>query len=101
MLHNTLAKLGQDKSDHTIVMLGYSADHLKEHIEGLFKSGMSWDNYGEWEIDHIIPVMWFDKNALQSVVNALSNLQPLWWWENNEKIAQDLILIKEKHGSTT
>jgi hypothetical protein len=39
---------------------------------------MTWDNYGEWHIDHIKPVSSFDKDTPQSIVNALSNLQPLW-----------------------
>jgi len=39
---------------------------------------MSWDNHGEWHIDHIKPVSKFDKETPMSIVNALSNLQPLW-----------------------
>lgn len=50
-----------------------------------FKDGMSWDNYGEWHIDHIKPVSKFEKNEKQSVVNSLDNLQPLWKDENLKK----------------
>lgn len=39
---------------------------------------MSWDNYGEWHIDHIKPLTKFDKDTPIHIVNALSNLQPLW-----------------------
>lgn len=39
---------------------------------------MSWDNYGDWHIDHIKPVSCFDKTTLPSIVNALENLRPLW-----------------------
>lgn len=39
---------------------------------------MTWNNYGEWHIDHIKPVNSFESDTPQSVVNALSNLQPLW-----------------------
>ena len=59
-------------------MLGFSATELKQHIESLFTEGMSWDNYGEWHIDHIKRVSEFDKNSSPSIVNALSNLRPLW-----------------------
>lgn len=58
--------------------IGYSAIELKEHIESQFTDGMTWDNYGEWHIDHIIGVINWDKNTHTSIVNALSNLRPLW-----------------------
>jgi hypothetical protein len=58
---------------------------LKTHIESLFTEGMSWDNHGKWHIDHIKPVVSFDKDIHPSVVNALSNLQPLWAKDNRNK----------------
>ena len=73
------------KKDRTIVELGYSANDLKTHIESLFIEGMSWENWGEWHIDHIKPVSKFEKNDLPSVVNSLSNLQPLWAKDNLSK----------------
>lgn len=85
ILRSSLKRLGTDKSGTTIEMLGYSADDLKIHLESLFKDGMSWDNYGEWHIDHIKPVSLFDKNEDVSVVNSLENLQPLWDFENLSK----------------
>ena len=66
-------------------MLGYSALELKIHLQNLFTEGMSWDNHGKWHIDHIKPVSKFDKNTLPSIVNALSNLQPLWAIDNIQK----------------
>jgi hypothetical protein len=78
MLHTTLKKMGKAKEGKSIDLLGYSYLELKEHIESLFTDGMSWDNHGEWHIDHIRPISKFDKDTPQSVVNALSNLQPLW-----------------------
>lgn len=70
--------MGTNKEGHTVDILGYSALELKEHMINLFTPGMSWDNYGEWHIDHIKPVSCFDKNEEVSVVCALKNLQPLW-----------------------
>jgi hypothetical protein len=78
LLKNTLKRLNKKKESSTIELLGYSALDLKIHIEKLFTQGMSWNNYGEWHIDHIKPVVSFDKNTSVSVVCALSNLQPLW-----------------------
>jgi hypothetical protein len=43
---------------------------------------MTWANYGlgrdKWQIDHIRPVSSFDPTTHPSVVNALSNLRPMW-----------------------
>jgi hypothetical protein len=78
VLNNTLKRFNTTKSDSTINMLGYSADELKSHLESLLTEGMSWDNHGEWHIDHKKPVSLFDPETDMSIVNALDNLQPLW-----------------------
>ncbi len=78
ILHNSLKKLNKPKEGHTIDLLGYSALELKEHIQSLFTEGMSWDNYGEWHIDHIKPIISFEKTTPINIVNALSNLRPMW-----------------------
>ena len=78
VLKDSMKRFGKKKEGHTIDLLGYSALELKEHISSLFTNGMSWDNHGEWHIDHIIPVTTFDPETPANVVNALSNLQPLW-----------------------
>lgn len=51
---------GESKSDHTIVLIGCSIEFLKEYISNMFTEGMSWDNYGEWHLDHIRPCSSFD-----------------------------------------
>ena len=78
LLNNSLKRLGQNKEDKTIKLLGYSALELKNYIESLFTEEMSWENYGEWHIDHIKPVVSFDKDIEVRIVNSLSNLRPMW-----------------------
>lgn len=78
VLSNSLNRLGKQKEGHTIDLLGYSALELKLHIESLFTEGMSWDNYGEWHIDHIKPIFTMDKDTPIEIVNSLSNLRPMW-----------------------
>lgn len=56
---------------------GYIFD-FKEHIEKTFTDGMNWDNYGEWEIDHIIPL---SKGGKHEIIN----LQALWKSDNRIK----------------
>lgn len=70
--------------------LGYSAESLKQRIECQFKPGMSWENYGEWEIDHKIPMslMMARGEVSPYIINALSNLQPMWRANNRAKGAR-------------
>lgn len=87
-IHRNLLKrvLKYKKHERTSELLGYTSIELRENIESKFKAGMSWDNYGEWEIDHIKPVSSFDlENTDPSIVSSLDNLQPLWELENIKK----------------
>ena len=45
---------------HTMELIGCSIEFLKEYIANKFTEGMSWDNYGEWHLDHIRPCSSFD-----------------------------------------
>lgn len=85
VLKSQLRRMGKTKEGNTIDLLGYSALELKLHMESLFTEGMTWDNHGEWHIDHIKPLSSFNKETHPSVVNALSNLQPLWAKDNRDK----------------
>lgn len=85
VLYSTLERLGTSKQGHTVDMLGYSALQLKEHIEKQFEPGMTWENHGDWHIDHIRPVTNFNMNEDVKVVCALENLQPLWAFDNHSK----------------
>jgi hypothetical protein len=71
----------------------YTNHDFKESFERKFKEGMSWDNFGQWHIDHITPKSWFkilngdnslNLNQLKECWN-LNNLQPLWAKENWQK----------------
>jgi hypothetical protein len=67
--------------------LEYNHHSLKTHLESLFESGMSWSNYGLWEIDHIFPISKFPPGTPLKTINALNNLQPLWKAANRKKHA--------------
>lgn len=81
---------GTKKSYSTIELMGCDIAFLKEYLQQQFKTGMSWENYGEWEIDHIIPCAAFDlKDEMQQKeCFHYSNLQPLWKNENRMKGAK-------------
>lgn len=86
------------KSASTEALIGCSFELAKKHIESLFKDGMSWDNYGEWHIDHIIPCSYFDLNIEENQKIAFNylNLQPLWEKDNISK--NNKILIDDLEG---
>lgn len=75
------------KSKRTLELLGCSVEELKQHLENQFTKGMSWDNYGDWHIDHIKPCAKFDlsKPEEQLVCFNFKNLQPLWALDNLKK----------------
>jgi predicted ArsR family transcriptional regulator len=60
LVRRTLKTMGGMKNGRTCEMLGYSPQQLREHLERLFKPGMTWRNHGQgpgkWEVDHVIPV---------------------------------------------
>ncbi len=77
--------------------LGYTIDELRSHLERQFSRGMSWDNYGKWHIDHVVPLASFDIESEDapdfSRAWSLPNLRPLWGHENVRKGAKRLFLI--------
>lgn len=95
-----LKRRGCKKNEETLKCLPYTIEQLKKHLEKLFKPGMSWDNYGKWHIDHIVPdssynyISVTDKQFLQSW--SLKNLQPLWAIDNIRKSNKLLYDIKRK-----
>ena len=78
--------VGIRKRRPTFELLGYTREQLISHLERQFQRGMSWDNYGDWHIDHIRPLSSFkiaskDDPSIQEAW-GLSNLRPLWAREN-------------------
>lgn len=76
-----------NKSDSTLNLLGCSVYELIQYLEKQFVHGMSWENYGEWHIDHIKPCAGFDltKKKQQKICFHYTNLQPLWGIDNIRK----------------
>ena len=68
-------------------MVGCSVEFLRRYIEAKFEAGMTWDNYGEWHVDHIRPCASFDLSDKEQVIQCFNwrNLQPMWASENSSK----------------
>lgn len=71
--------------------LGCTVVELKRYLESQFQDGMSWENYGEWHIDHIEPLANFDLTDREQFKKAVhyTNLQPLWAIDNLIKGAKN------------
>jgi hypothetical protein len=68
------------KSASTMELVGCTIEFLKGYLEAQFETNMSWDNYGEWHIDHIIPCASFNLTEVGEQKKCFNyiNLQPLW-----------------------
>jgi len=73
------------KSNKTFELVGCTPQSLKEHLEKQFTDGMSWDNYGDWHIDHIIPLSFAKTEEETYNLCHYTNLQPLWANDNLTK----------------
>ena len=82
-----IKKCGAAKSAFTQELLGFTYEEARQHLASQFQPGMSWENHGEWEIDHIRPCASFDlaDPAQQRECFHYTNLQPLWRRENRQK----------------
>lgn len=78
-------------------LVGYGPEELMAHLERQFVKGMTWDNVGEWHIDHIVPLSSFTFDSVDDPefrrAWALPNLRPLWAAENKSKYAKRTHLI--------
>lgn len=81
------------KKGSAVELLGCSVEDAMMHIEALFEPGMSWDNWGEWHIDHIRPLASFDLEKAAQLAEAChyTNLRPLWKADNLRKGARNTV----------
>jgi hypothetical protein len=79
------------KNSRTSELIGCSLMVIKLHLEKQFKKGMSWENYGKWHIDHIVPLASAKNEEDLIKLFHYTNIQPLWAKENlvkSKKIPQ-------------
>lgn len=80
---------GAKRGRSTFVLLGYSVDDLRTHLERKFLPGMTWENRNLWHIDHVMPLASFTYQTPDDddfkVAWSLDNLQPLWANDNQVK----------------
>jgi hypothetical protein len=82
-----LKKGSATKSGGIEELVGCSIQQLRDHLQAQFTAGMTWENCGQWHVDHIRPCASFDlsKPEEQRACFHYTNLQPLWGEENLRK----------------
>ena len=75
------------ENSHVLDLIGCSIKNLKKFIGKKFQPGMTWDNHGEWHIDHIKSCSAFNLINLEEQKKCFhyTNLQPLWAEDNLTK----------------
>lgn len=85
LVRNRIKGKGFKKSSDTLSILGTTWENVKIHFETYFNDYINWNNMGDWEIDHIIPI----SSAItpDDVIRLChyTNLQPLLKEDNRKK----------------
>lgn len=83
-------------------LVNFTIMELKKHLESQFENGMTWENYGQWHVDHIIPKSRFKytsaKDETFKICWSLNNFQPLWKKDNlskNNKTMEEYLKTKK------
>lgn len=76
---------GRCKDSYLERILGCGLNDFITYLLSKHKEGMTLENYGKWQLDHIIPLS--QANTVEDVERLChySNIQPLWAWENRAK----------------
>lgn len=87
VVRSALKRRSAPKKGSPVLLLGCTPEHAAAYLETKFLPGMTWDNHGEWHIDHIRPLSSFDLGDPQQLAAACqyTNLQPLWAEDNLAK----------------
>ena len=78
---------GITKTKPGLELIGCEFEYFMGYLESLFKTGMTWENYGLWHVDHIKPCSAFDLTDPNQQKDCFhyTNQQPLWCNENLTK----------------
>ena len=85
MISSYIKSNGVKKSRRSEEIIGCKFKEFKIYLESKFLDGMTWENYGSWHIDHIIPISYAKSEKDIYRLNHFSNFQPLWAKDNLSK----------------
>ena len=81
----SITNAGFKKNSKTHKILNCSFEEFMSHLEKQFNSGITWENYGKWHLDHIVPVSLASTEEEIIKLNYYKNFQPMWGPENESK----------------
>ena len=85
-IYQVLKESNVEKNKHYFDILQYTPEQLISHLENKFTDKMSWDNYGDWHVDHKLPITHFNIQEMgdEEFMRcwSLDNLQPMWGFDN-------------------
>jgi hypothetical protein len=88
-IYQVLKENNLNKNGHYFEILKYTPEELIQHLESQFTDGMNWENYGDWHVDHKLPITHFNISEPGdeefTKCWSLDNLQPMWGEENIRK----------------
>jgi hypothetical protein len=86
-IKDALSSISSQKLHKTMEYVGCDKDLLKKWFQYLFEKGMTFDNYGEWHIDHVKPCASFNLENEDEIKECFNwkNLRPCWKEENLKK----------------
>ena len=84
-IYQSIKNQGYTKRSQAYKILGCTYEEFKEYLENQFTDGMSWENQGEWHLDHIYPVSLAKDEEELIKLNHYTNFQPLWADDNLKK----------------
>jgi len=88
-IYQVLKENNVKKNGHYFDILKYTPEQLINHLEKQFSDEMTWDNYGDWHVDHKHPISLYNIKEIGDnefmKCWSLDNLQPMWGVDNIKK----------------
>jgi hypothetical protein len=84
-IRSSLKSLNFKKKTKTIDIIGCSMEEFMIYIQSTFSDGMTFENYGQWHLDHIIPISQAKTYEDAIKLNHYTNFQALWAIDNLRK----------------
>ena len=72
----------QNKNCKSFDLLGTTKERFYEYIDQQLQPGMTWDNMGEWHLDHIKPINLATNEQEAIELSHYTNFRPLWAEDN-------------------